>query len=88
MFSIAAVTGSILGFNFRRFVSGPLEFPPTQVSTPLGLCGGSEVPSTISQEQAGDDLVKLNSHKSVEPDDVYLKVLRELTDVVSMFGSH
>lgn len=55
--------------------------------TSLGMCGGSEVPSTISQEQFGD-LMKLNSHKSVELDDVYLKVLRELADDVAMFGSH
>ena len=51
----------------------------------FGLVGGdwgSNVPPTVSEEQARDHLRNVNICKSMSPNEMHPRVLRELTDVV------
>lgn len=64
-FSLASLK-HFLGFSF---------FP---VHEPLSGCWGSEISLTVNEEQVWDHMMKLNSHKSMRPNEMHPRALTKV----------
>jgi len=51
--------------------------------TPLGRGWGSKIPTIVSKEKVQDHLKRLNTCKSMEPNNTHPRVLKELADMVA-----
>ncbi|PKU34574.1 rna-directed dna polymerase from mobile element jockey-like [Limosa lapponica baueri] len=68
---------------FSPVFTGNVSPHTSQVYGPQGRDWGSYVPPTVGEDQVCDHLRNLNIPKSMGPDVVLLRVLKELTDVVA-----
>ena len=55
----------------------------TPLSDLVVLAGEQTKPSTIQKETVRDLLLQLDCHKSMGPDEIHPRVLRELTEVIA-----